>query len=459
MNNGFYLFRREGNSVFYSITSGLILSLQAGVYETLLQYQNEAPIAEKNRKIIDIFEKNGLLQSIEISSSQTALETAYLSFAPIYGCNFRCKYCFGEFGNKYQSTVRSFEQHSLYNMLDFFFKKAFPNARQYRLDFVSGGEPLLGFQIIRDAILYIEEYQQISHKKVSVWLCTNGSLLTDKIVSFFNEHNISIGISIDGRKEKNDKVRVDADGLGTHDRIYQGISLVRSRTNKRMKNLWGLCTATNENCNFVDIMQHMRELGFLNIQIRLIRSREAYDLDTIKKEYSKLSVFLLEQFSNGELSYLKMILNDNDQYGKVLKRILLNHFLVRRCYAGMNKIAICPDGSVYPCDSFVGIKEYCMGNIHNARLELNRYQNITIDDISQCRNCLLKYLCGGDCYYNSYMKNGKPDKPDEQFCELQKHIIEESILLCLQMQNTNSDLYQQLSDYLKRKEDYVKLFG
>ena len=154
-----------------------------------------------------------------------------------------------------------------------------------------------------------------------------------------------------------------------------------------------------------------------------------------------------------------MILNDNDQYGKVLKRILLNHFLVRRCYAGMNKIAICPDGSVYPCDSFVGIKEYCMGNIHDARLELDRYQNITIDDIPQCRNCLLKYLCGGDCYYNSYMKNGKHDKPDDQFCELQKHIIEESILLCLQMQNTNSALYQQLSDYLKRKEDYVKLFG
>lgn len=206
-------------------------------------------------------------------------------------------------------------------------------------------------------------------------------------------------------------------------------------------------------------MQHMRELGFLNIQIRLIRSRKAYDLDKIKAEYSKLSTVLLEQFSNRELSYFKMILNDNDQYGKILKRILLNQFLVRRCYAGMNKIAICPDGSVYPCDSFVGIKEYCLGDIHDDGLELARYQNIIIDDIPQCRNCPLKYLCGGDCYYNSYMKNGKPDKPDAQFCELQKHIIEESILLCLQMQNTDSALFQQLSDYLKRKEDYVKFFG
>lgn len=192
MNSGFYLFRREGQSVFYSITSGLILSLQDGAYDTLLHYQNGTPVAEESRRIVDIFEKNGLLQSIEIAPSQTMPETAYLSFAPVYGCNFRCKYCFGEFGNKYQGTVRSFEQYSLYEMLDFFFEKAFPNARQYRLDFVSGGEPLLGFQIIRDAVLYIEKYQQISHKKVSVWLCTNGSLLTDEIVSFFCEHNISI---------------------------------------------------------------------------------------------------------------------------------------------------------------------------------------------------------------------------------------------------------------------------
>lgn len=461
MSNGYYLFQKDGQSVFYSITSGIILALQEGVYETLRSYQNGASIPMESNGIVNVFEKNGLLLDLEVAHEQSESEVAYLSFAPVYGCNFRCKYCFAEFGNKYQSEERSFEQSSLYDMLDFFFEKAFPNAQQYRLDFVSGGEPLLRFETIRDTILYIEKYQKKSHKKVSIWLCTNGSLLTDEIVSFLSEHNVSIGISIDGRKEKNDKVRVDVNGQGTYDRICHGISLVHTNPNatKRFKNLWGLCTATNENCDFVDIIQHMHKLGFFNLQIRLIRSHEAYDLDLIKKEYSKLRTFLLEQFSNQNLSYLKMILNDNDQYGKVLKRIILNQFLVRRCNAGLNKISICPDGSVYPCDSFVGIKEYCMGNIHGAELNLDRYKKITIDDIPQCKNCTLKFICGGDCYYNSYMKNDKPDQPDAQFCELQKYIIEESILLCLQMQNINSKLYQQLIDYLKRKEDYVKLFG
>ncbi|MFQ9150415.1 MAG: SPASM domain-containing protein [Blautia sp.] len=58
-----------------------------------------------------------------------------------------------------------------------------------------------------------------------------------------------------------------------------------------------------------------------------------------------------------------MIINENDQFGKILKRLILNQLHIRRCYAGCNKITICPDGSIYPCDSFVGKENYKIGDI------------------------------------------------------------------------------------------------
>ena len=87
------------------------------------------------------------------------------------------------------------------------------------------------------------------------------------------------------------------------------------------------------------------------------------------------------------------------------------------------------------------------------------YQKHSIDSVDECKICKLKYLCGGDCYYNSYMKNGCTDVPDKQFCMIQEFIIQQTIALCLNMQNKNMELYNVLLAHLKRKEDYAKLFG
>ena len=121
----------------------------------------------------------------------------------MYGCNFRCKYCFGQYGNAYKGKQRLFDEAGVASALDFFFYKAFPHALRYRLDFVSGGEPLLGIDIIKKTVSLINEFQKKSKKQVSVWLCTNASLLTDEIIEFFSDNNISIGVSLDGPRELN----------------------------------------------------------------------------------------------------------------------------------------------------------------------------------------------------------------------------------------------------------------
>lgn len=461
---GSYLFSHNGEFYLYDMNCDIIIQITNDLYVLLSsQYGMDNSMPLKGQEIFAQFRDAGLLQPMkELDESVSDMETAYLTFAPTYKCNFRCSYCFGEYGNKYTGVQREFCDESLFKMLDYFFLKAFPDAHNYRIDFVSGGEPLLGFDIIKKAIEYIETRIGCKGKRISVWLCTNGSLLTDEIIEYLSAHNISIGISIDGSKEYTDMYRKDALGNGTYDRICAGIDLVHKNKNvsKKFKELWGLCSATNENCNFISILNQMQTLGFRNVQIRLIRTHDKYDVKTILNEYERLAQFLLDQFKENRVAYLYMILNDNDQFGKVLRRVILGHLLVRRCSAGINKITICPDGSIYPCDSFVGISQFCMGNIENSdKLPVSSLTDAYVSNISKCSSCPIKYLCGGDCYYNSYMKTGSAFIPDDEFCQIQKRIIELSIVLRFKMEFLDKERYNKIRNEVKRKDDYSEIFG
>ena len=84
---------------------------------------------------------------------------------------------------------------------------------------------------------------------------------------------------------------------------------------------------------------------------------------------------------------------------------------------------------------------------------------MNINQIPKCAVCDIKYLCGGDCYYNSFMKTGSQFSPDSEFCEIQKYILKEAIVLRYKMQTTNDALYTSFLKEVKRKNDYYELFG
>ena len=456
-NNAYYLFQNENNYYLYDVNGEEIIQIKEKLYNIIKKYRDSVERNKEEQNVIDMLLKNGFLSTFkqEICYENAEDKIAYLSFAPTYKCNFRCKYCFGQYGDSYKGDKKEFTPDILVKTLDYFFNVAFKNSTQYRIDFVSGGEPLLGFEIVKKTIEYVENYVAKKGKRVSIWLCTNGSLLTTQIAKYLSDHNVSIGISIDGRKEYNDVTRPDVYGNGTYEQICKGIKIARQEKNN---NLWGLCTATNDNCNFVDILQHMKTLGFSNVQIRLVRSNQKYNTDEIKKQYTILKNEILKMYLKEDISLIRLILNDNDQFGKVFKRVILNSIGNHRCHAGVNKITICPDGSIYPCDSFVGISEFMLGNI-NSSWNRKIFSHATVNHIDKCNYCDIKYLCTGDCYYNSFVKNNDAFCPDEEFCVIQRHILELAIVLRYEMQINNNKLFEKIFKEIKLKDDYSELYG
>ena len=58
---------------------------------------------------------------------------------------------------------------------------------------------------------------------------TNGTLIDDAWIDFFEKHSINVGISLDGSRDLHDRHRKYRNGAGTHDRVIGGIAKLRAR--------------------------------------------------------------------------------------------------------------------------------------------------------------------------------------------------------------------------------------
>ena len=141
-------------------------------------------------------------------------------------CNFRCKYCI--YSEEHNVRQRS---HSTEHMSWEVAKKAVDFLWSHSVDSKSvnvgfyGGEPLLEFPLIRRVVEYCEE--RFYGKDLTFTITTNGTLLSDEIIHYFEAHDISLMISLDGPKEINDKNRVYADGRGTYDVVMERIARLK----------------------------------------------------------------------------------------------------------------------------------------------------------------------------------------------------------------------------------------
>lgn len=407
----------------------------------------------ENDKDLKAVVENDIFFSDRIIELNKEYDEFFLSMPPIHGCNLGCKYCFAKQGNNINSSNRIMKVGEIREALSYIFFELVPQINKFRFDFVSGGEPFMAFQNIKKIVEVCEEFEK-NGKRTNFWLCTNGTVYSEESFKYLNDHNFNIGISLDGDIDSN-VYRVTKDGKSTYKTVVKTIQNIANNDmySRNFRNIWGLVTLTSNSDDLIGILKHHKTIGFSKVQMRLVRTKEKYGLnretlDYFKNLYKNLFDFFLNQFIGGSTEYMEMILNDNDYLGKILRRLILRRIVTHRCQAGKNKISIAADGTIFPCDAFVGISKFNMGNVLKKKVNTSKYLiDMCIYENEKCTECWCRYICGGDCYHNSYLLFEDIKKVDDSFCRLQKFLIERSIdLLCKMNEYDRKEFY-----YLSRR--------
>ena len=344
-----------------------------------------------------------------------------------HDCNLRCEYCFaakGDFGTGRELMPLEVAKKAI----DFLIEKS-ANRHNLEVDFF-GGEPLMNFDVVKKTVEYARSIEKQHNKNFRFTITTNGLLLTDDKIDFINREMSNVVLSLDGRKEVNDKLRVSPNGQGSFDAIvpkYQ--KLVRERGDK---DYYVRGTFTRNNLDFTNDVIKMAELGFNQLSIEPVVSDEKLDysikeadLPRVFEEYETLAKEMIKRKKNGKCFNFFHFMIDLDQGPCAIKRL-------RGCSCGNEYIAVTPNGDIYPCHQFVGHEQWRMGNVveNTFRDEIkNQFAKTNIYTKEKCKNCWAKFFCSGGCNANSWQYEGDIAKSHGISCELEKKRLECALMM------------------------------
>ncbi len=263
---------------------------------------------------------------------------------------------------------------------------------------ILGGEPML-VSWMKDFVVYATE------RGISLNISTNGSL--PEVVSQFAEvrtNSMNFGFSFEGFSE-------------THNALTESKNFSKAVTGLKMmiaaeKNPIVKSTLMKENVNEIyDLISYFAGLGVKRYYllhediIGRQKNLTGFSFPEFWKFYSKIKTEMAEMLDIGFVAASGFY-----SHGSQSKD---------RCDAGVKKIAIMPDGSVFPCNLFVGFEEFRLGNILEDGIE-KIWRSPVIDTLrkyggnNRCKrdNCSHYLTCRGGCPAHSYYFYGTFDMAD-----------------------------------------------
>ena len=342
-------------------------------------------------------------------------------------CNLNCSYCFASQG-KYHGdrALMSFEVGK--RALDFLIENS-GSRHNLEVDFF-GGEPLMNWDVVKQLVAYARSIEKEKGKNFRFTLTTNGVLIDEDVIEFANKEMSNVVLSLDGRKEVHDRLRVDYAGNGSYDRIVPKFKqLVESRGGK---NYYMRGTFTHANTDFTNDVFHMADMGFTELSMEPVVCAEddpaaltKEDIEVVKNQYELLATEMLKREQEGRPFTFYHYMIDLTGGPCIYKRI-------SGCGSGTEYMAVTPWGDLYPCHQFVGEEAYKLGNIWDGVTNTNlreEFRACNAYSRPECKDCWAKLYCSGGCAANGYHATGSIRGVYEPGCELFRKRIECAIMI------------------------------
>ena len=361
----------------------------------------------------------------DFKARKTVVKALCLHIA--HDCNLACRYCFAEEGEYHgRRALMSFEVGK--KALDFLIANS-GSRTNLEVDFF-GGEPTMNWEVVKQLVEYGRSQEKIHNKNFRFTLTTNGVLLNDEITEFCNREMSNVVLSLDGRKEVNDRMRPTRNGKGSYDIIVP--KFVKFAKERGSRDYYIRGTFTHENLEFSKDVLHFADLGFTKMSMEpVVAPPEAFyaireeDLPVILRQYDLLAKEYVERRRAGKGFVFFHFQIDLKQGPCVAKRL-------SGCGSGTEYLAVTPWGDLYPCHQFVGNEQFLLGNVDEGIVNTELRDEFKLCNVyakPKCRECFARFYCSGGCAANSWNFHGSLTDAYDIGCEMQKIRIECAIMI------------------------------
>ena len=288
----------------------------------------------------------------------------------------------------------------------------------------------MNWDVVKQLVEYARSVEKERGKNFRFTLTTNGMLIDDDVIDFANREMSNVVLSLDGRKEIHDRLRVDYAGNGSYERIVPKFQkLVAARGNK---NYYMRGTFTHANPDFTKDLFHMADLGFTELSMEPVvcapedpAALTAEDLEIVKDQYELLARDMLRREKEGKPITFYHYMLDLTGGPCIYKRI-------SGCGSGTEYMAVTPWGDLYPCHQFVGEEAYKLGDIWNGVTNTalrEEFRSCNAYARPECNDCWARFYCSGGCAANAFHATGSIRGVYEAGCELFRKRIECAIMM------------------------------
>ena len=309
-------------------------------------------------------------------------------------CNLRCDYCFCDWHKEDMSLETAIKAADM-ALENFYYKKEhnIPCIPEKPEILFFGGEPLLKYEEIIKPIII--KYSDLFNYSIT----TNGLLLSEDIVDFLNQHNVSVLFSFDGIPEVQNMQRKLKNGQNSFELILKNIPyflLKNKDTQMRM-------TLTRQSIPFLyDCYLFAEEMGFDKFLLAPNSFEKWTEQDFIEcvKQMKKIGCHIYNELQDPSIINICGFYPFEKCY-EIMWNIRLNKETfdnsIFRCGLGTLTFSVCPDGTIVSCQEEITHPIHIIGTVEEG---INKDQHYQL--LQTYFNNIQKARCETPCGVESY---------------------------------------------------------
>jgi uncharacterized protein len=392
-------------------------------------FRNKSDFDSDSLRALNLLDDAGLLEHVpsvtakkSIGHSDAAPKTLLLKLTG--SCNLACTYCYD------YDKVRFKKQIDPERAIELIRHILTSNSESLRVVF-HGGEPLLRFDLLQHIVESVNAIDG-SQRRIAYSIQTNGSLFNDLIVSFLEQHDFSVGISLDGLGDQANRLRISRDGSSISNKIEQlfvkypqfmlkrcGFLAVVTKTSISSIPKFALWLQQKgiRTFGFTFMDEEGSAKGLLNELVNASEAVELFQQLVSMIESKQITTLAITPLTSRIANMFTLAPRDYCHKGP--------------CGASSDFMVLDADGGVRTCDcadhQFFRVADNTVKVIDIVpsaslprRAIVDRHEFLRTSG-KNCRACSIFGLCGGTCVAKALITTGSASEVDERECKVAKY--------------------------------------